>query len=159
MGVDYMVHPVDESMLQYGRQQGAALPSFVAEGHFPTAEELLQILKSTPGHFISIQIIRPMGDVEIVIESKAQQPLQPIPPFTATTCPQTYLRVTGNLCKSATQHWLSFHGDYDLMIKVIRDLSGMCGPQLFFECGDGLPWYILSPDAQLLGPGVEDSGK
>lgn len=150
MGVNYLLCPVDEEMLAYGRDSGVVgLPPAVSTGRFPTVDEMLAVLEATPGHRVSH--LHRSQTINVTIESLARIPFEPGPPFRQTTTPASYLHINGDLSGTSKRKWLSFHGDLDVMILVIQRLTALCGPLVFFADCDGVPWFVLSKQSPPIG--------
>ncbi len=150
MSISYLLRPVDDEMLAYGADSGVAgLPAVVTAGRWPTVDELIEVLKATPGHHVSHSHHSP--SFSITIESLEFVPVQPVPPLKNTTAPASYLHVTGSLSGDSNPLWLSFHGHTDVMLSVIQRLTLVCGPLVFFADCDGLPWFVFSDQSWPLG--------
>ena len=159
MSVSYLLVPVDEQILAYGKDSGVVdLPPAVSAGRFPTVDELIAVLEATPGHRVSR--VHRSNTIDVTIESFARIPFEPGPPFKQTTTPASYLYVTGDLSGTSKRKWLSFHGDLDVTIPVIQRLTAFCGPLVFFADCDGVPWFVLSEQSPPLGrePWITRSG-
>ena len=150
MGIDYLLVPANDEMLEYGRQSGVGLPQTVPHGRWPTVDELVVVLKSIPDHHITH--INQVNGIDATIESSARVAMQPVFPFTATTAPASYLHVSGDLSGSEKPASLSFHGDADLMVSIVSRLSLFCGGLVFFATCDGLPWFVLPSSELPIGP-------
>lgn len=150
MSVSFLAVPVADSFLEYGRTSGYQLPSNVGLGCWPSLGQLRQCLVSIPDHEMTVQ-----GDessFSITSESLQRVPLEECEFDTANTdTPETHLEVRGHL-KGKPSPLISFHGDYDLMVSVVQQLTECCGPQCFFADYEGVPYFVIDPSCEPIGP-------
>ncbi|MCA8990205.1 MAG: hypothetical protein KDA78_21335 [Planctomycetaceae bacterium] len=150
MSISYLLAPVTEEMLEWGRKCGIDLPESSLCGRFPLASEIEDALVSIPDHVL--QRACRQDSFEYALESRAQVPLEANPPFPASLTPETYLIVNGNVTDTAPQKWIGCHGDLCLILELTQRLVPACGPLCFFADCDGIPWFVFTPTAEPIGP-------
>jgi len=150
MSINYIALPVDDEIRCWGRELGLALPSELPAGRYPSTPELLAAMESLAGHEITN---RKLDDpFNLTMESLERVPVDAMPPFQNTDAAASLLTVSGHLDPDAPRKLISLHGDYDLIVRLLQQLTSTCGPLCFCADCDGQPIFVISAESEPIGP-------
>jgi hypothetical protein len=156
MGINYLVAPFDSQMAEWAAKCNVPIREKISNGRRATILELKQAAVGIPGH--KCQISDDQNEFQIRLESEQTKTFpcegifkNTIAPGVAIA-PATYTVINGATRPNGEVEWMSFHGDMELIVAVVRELTTHCGPQVYFADCDGIPWIIASPDAAPIGP-------
>lgn len=149
MSISFLVVPVDDRFLEYAHTSGYQLPDGVGHGRWPNLQELRECLASIPDHEV-----RARGDEKsftLTAESRTRVPVECEFKTANTDAPETYLSVQGHL-EGKPRPLIALHGDYELVVDVVQQLTADCGPQCFFADCEGIPYFVLDRTSEPVGP-------
>ncbi len=158
MSVSYIIIPLDSQTLEWAMDSGVPAQGLLADGRQPTFEELWDVCGAIPK--CSVRLDQRKESYDICIESQEKVTFsyagdisfQNTISLGIAVSPARSGSISRVMHSNGQSQFLSYHGDIDLLIAIIRKLTVTCGTQVFIVDCEGLPWIINSPTASPIGP-------
>lgn len=154
MGVSYLVAPLDSQMLEWAEKCSVPVKGLVANGKPATVIALKEAAAAIPDHTCQVWCDRDNFQINIESTQPVTYPCDGV--FKNTIAPGMALapatHINGATRPTGEIDWLSFRGDLDLLVAIVRKLTMTCGPQVYFAAEDGIPWLIISSESLPIGP-------
>jgi hypothetical protein len=149
MSVHYFLAPLDSQMLAWAERCSIPVAGMVADGRPATLGELAAIVKGLPECRCRLHFEETRFEIDVEsIETKAfpceGEFANTVAPGVAVA-PAASTQITGVANADGVIEWMSFRGDFDLLLAVARELTATCGPQVYFADWEGVPRLVTAP--------------
>jgi hypothetical protein len=153
MGVSYIIMPVDERLINWGKECGMPVPQSLSASRLPTLNEVRLAVQSLVGYIFKERPQPDSKDIDIDIDSietkeftSEQNPiLEKIYGSKVFTCPVSSTTLWIKISEDDQITNIFFHkGDPKLAILVMQKFTTYCGPLALIADCDGNPLFITS---------------
>jgi hypothetical protein len=149
MGIGYIVTPVTNELLAWGRECGVPVPADVAGGRCAALDELRDVLASLEGY--TYTITGTLHDFSARVDSTEMIEFNAHYPDPSVDAALGGLRLVPRedvqweaLTDRNGRRFMSCHGDVPLIVKIAQRLTTACGPLAVFSSYDGIPAILLA---------------
>lgn len=143
-------------MLEWAEKCSVPVSGIVTNGRRATIQELKDVTAAIPGH--TCRVWYDQNKIQINIESMRTVTFPCEGDFKNSIAPglgvgpATFMQINGAARPTGEIESMRFHGDYELLVTIVQKLTKPRGPQVYFADCDGIPWLVVSSDAEPIGP-------